>query len=120
MSDQESGQDSSPAENGEASPAKKPRGRAKKVEKADDAGEKEVEVKADNTVKRGRGRPRKYPPGEKKVPSGRPRGRPKGSGKVQAPGDVPLASEKAKNSRKPRGRPSKASKEQQQQEQQSE
>jgi len=102
MSDQEQEQETAPIENGEAAPAKRPRGRPKKAEDPD----AKVEAKDDNVPKRGRGRPRKYPPSEKKVPSGRPRGRPKGSGKVKDPGDVPLASEKAKNSRK-RGRPVK-------------
>ena len=100
MSDQE--QETSPIENGETVPAKKPRGRPKKAEDVDG----EVEEKKEDVPKRGRGRPRKYPPTEKKIPSGRPRGRPKGTGKAKDPADVPLASEKARNSRK-RGRPVK-------------
>lgn len=109
MSDQEAEAvlEQAPAENGDAPPRKKAKGHPKKE---DDDIDHEVEVKEDEAPKRRRGRPRKYPPSEKKVPSGRPRGRPKGSGKIQAPGDVPLASEKARNSRKPRGRPAKTAK----------
>eukprot|EP00795_Rhopilema_esculentum_P014674 gene14674-5765_t len=96
-------------ENGEEleapSPSKK-RGRRKREAVVDTV----EEVEETSPPKRGRGRPRKYPPTEKKVPSGRPRGRPKGTGGPKDPADVPLASEKAKSGRRPRGRPSKGAK----------
>ena len=105
-----------PEENGEPV-AKKGRGRPRKAspkpapakkEDAKDKDEKEEDVKEEDVAKRGRGRPRKFPPVEKKESSGRPRGRPKGSGNANvSPADVPLASEKAKTGRKPRGRPPK-------------
>eukprot|EP00112_Aurelia_sp_Birch-Aquarium-sp1_P021911 Seg600.5 transcript_id=Seg600.5/GoldUCD/mRNA.D3Y31 product="hypothetical protein" protein_id=Seg600.5/GoldUCD/D3Y31 len=106
MSDEENAVNATelPTENGDEPPSKKAKGHPKKATAPD--GEE-----LGDPPKRSRGRPRKYPPVEKKAPSGRPRGRPKGSGgSTKAPEDVPLASEKAKNSRKPRGRPPKSAK----------